>query len=378
VAAKDRNDYEQEIPVRNESWNIQVGWSTKPVLAYFWDPRSDSCLLSNPVISRLATELRKKAKVVKIDITQEIELAKKYAVDEVPRVILFKDGKMFEQITGQQELHSKCNELIKRNMSEISSAIHVGGRRDQEDRLVVRRVCAGSHTGVLLAIADGHGADDTSSYVHLELSNGIFDKFLSRTQNPIDALNRTFEHLNENTLEMFRKSGAHAESGTTLSIVYVADSSAKTTTAYVGVIGDSPVICRHKDGALEILPEHNARSNERERKAAEDRGGIFENGYIRSSLSDFGLQMTRDIGCHTIGNVLGRSPDVYVMSIHEGDIVMIGSDGLLDPLHQADHARQEMQRLADLAFEGAEANELIEDALKRETEDNISAIVYRR
>ena len=222
-------------------------------------------------------------------------------------------------------------------------------------------------------MADGHGGDKTSSYVAQQLSDGLLDRILVAANKTLnEALDSTFQDLNESTLPLSRETLAHYESGTTLSLAYIPDGE---DSLHVGVIGDSPVILAKKDGTFQRSPEHNARSNEAERKAAEQRGGVFGNGYLSSRSRGMGLQMTRDIGCHAMGDVLLRYPDIYELAIQNGDVLILGSDGLLDPAHFS--SDEEVQRIVKLVLDGAEAQDLINDALDRETGDNVSVIVYR-
>lgn len=256
----------------------------------------------------------------------------------------------------------------------ISSASDKGSRPYQEDRIVTKRIDTTIVHGILLAVADGHGGDNTSSYVAQQLSDGLFDRMLAdgNTNSMNDSVSLTFQYLNDSTLELSRKTFAHYSSGTTLSLAFIPDGQ---DNLHVGVIGDSPLILAKKNGKFHISPEHNARSNDEERKAAEHRGGVFENGYLCSRSRGMGLQMTRDIGFHGMGDILLRHPDIYELAIHDGDVLILGSDGLLDPAHWS--TDEEVRRLTKLVLEGAEAQDLINDALDRETGDNVSVIVYR-
>ena len=188
-----------------------------------------------------------------------------------------------------------------------------------------------------------------------------------------ETIRRTFQHLNDSTLELSTATFAHHERGTTLSLVYVPDGEDRL---HIGVIGDSPVILARKDGTFHISPEHNARTNEAERKGAEQRGGVFENGYMYNRSKGMGLQMTRDIGCHAMGDVLLRYPDIYELKVHDGDVLILGSDGLLDPAHSRNY--KDAKRLVKLDLDGAKAQDLVNDALDRETGDNVSVIVYKQ
>src|SRR5262245_6652843 len=176
----------------------------------------------------------------------------------------------------------------------ISQATEQGLRSHQEDRLVIRQTDHADSRGFVLAIADGHGGDETSSFVAQELSAGLFDKMLTQVGfADIDmALRKVFQYLDEATSRLSEEKRVHYESGTTLSLVYLPESQPR---AYVAVIGDSPVIHCCKDGKIHLSPEHNARTNEKERKEAILRGGRFIDGYIIHPFGSRGLQMTRDI-----------------------------------------------------------------------------------
>lgn len=256
---------------------------------------------------------------------------------------------------------------------QISCATAQGPRSHQEDRMVMRRIEMETFSGVLLAVADGHGGAATSAYVALELGEGLFDKMLADSRNSNVALRKLFQYLNDATLELSKSTGVHSESGTTLSVVYVPD---REGTSHFGIIGDSPVIHARKNGYVHLFPEHNVRSNEDEKKAAEQRGGLFMDGYLCSTSTSIGLQLSRDIGCHAMGNILRRDPDICDLAIDDGDFLIIGSDGLFDPTHS--RTEDEARRLSKLVLEGAEAQDLVNDALSRQTEDNVTAIVYIR
>jgi serine/threonine protein phosphatase PrpC len=185
-------------------------------------------------------------------------------------------------------------------------------------------------------------------------------------------LKKLFRYLNDSTLEISKKTGEHYKSGTTLSAVYIPENEARF---YAGVIGDSPIILARKNGEIEMSPEHNVRSNIEERNLAIKRGGIFNNGYICDKDGN-GLQMSRDIGYHKLGDILDRNPDVYDREIFDGDAIIVCSDGLLDPGHSYTH--QEAKRVAKLVLDGADAEILVANALKRVTGDNVTAIVYKR
>ncbi|NGX56849.1 MAG: Thioredoxin [Candidatus Anoxychlamydiales bacterium] len=62
------------------------------------------CRMLAPIIDEVATEMKDKAKVGKVDIDKEIKVATDYQVTSVPTLILFKDGKEVDRIVGLRDL----------------------------------------------------------------------------------------------------------------------------------------------------------------------------------------------------------------------------------------------------------------------------------
>jgi thioredoxin 1 len=53
-----------------------------------------------PIIEELSTEYQGKAKIAKINVDQNQELARRFGVMSIPTLIMFKDGKNVEQSVG--------------------------------------------------------------------------------------------------------------------------------------------------------------------------------------------------------------------------------------------------------------------------------------
>ncbi|MEG0166026.1 thioredoxin [Anaerorhabdus sp.] len=72
------------------------------VLVDFFATWCGPCKMLAPVLEELATDFEGKAKVVKVDVDQEQELAMKFGIMSVPTMILFKNGEAVEKIQGFQ------------------------------------------------------------------------------------------------------------------------------------------------------------------------------------------------------------------------------------------------------------------------------------
>jgi len=89
--------------------------SEVPVLVDFWAPWCGPCKMIGPSIEELAKEFEGKAKVVKVDVDQEPEIAGQYNVMSIPALMVFKGGKVVDQMVGAAP-KPQLKALIDRNL----------------------------------------------------------------------------------------------------------------------------------------------------------------------------------------------------------------------------------------------------------------------
>lgn len=58
------------------------------------------CQMMGPVLEQLSAEYEGKAKIVKVDIDESMDLAQKYRIMSVPNMIIFKDGAPVDAVIG--------------------------------------------------------------------------------------------------------------------------------------------------------------------------------------------------------------------------------------------------------------------------------------
>ena len=87
------------ISVNKNNFNQEVLNSDKPVLIDFWAPWYGPCRMVVPLVEEIAKE-RSDIKVVKINVDEEQELAMQFGVMSIPTLVVMKNGKIVNQVTG--------------------------------------------------------------------------------------------------------------------------------------------------------------------------------------------------------------------------------------------------------------------------------------
>jgi thioredoxin 1 len=74
--------------------------ATGVTLVDFWAPWCGPCRMVGPVLDEISMTLSDKAKICKVNVDNDQELAVRYGVRGIPTVIVFKDGKIVSQAVG--------------------------------------------------------------------------------------------------------------------------------------------------------------------------------------------------------------------------------------------------------------------------------------
>ena len=74
--------------------------SDVPVLVDFWAPWCSPCKMIGPSVEELATEYAGKAKVFKVDVDVNGEVAQNYGIMSIPALLVFKGGKVVDKQVG--------------------------------------------------------------------------------------------------------------------------------------------------------------------------------------------------------------------------------------------------------------------------------------
>jgi len=89
-----------EMEFTKENFEKEVLESDLPVLVDFWAPWCGPCKMVAPIVKELAEEYSGRLKVGKLNTDDNPTLAERYGIRSIPTLIVFKSGKVVEQLVG--------------------------------------------------------------------------------------------------------------------------------------------------------------------------------------------------------------------------------------------------------------------------------------
>ena len=103
------------LELNGENFESEVVNSDVPVLVDFWAPWCGPCKMIGPVIEELAGEFDGKAKIGKVNVDNNQDLAARFGIKGIPTVMLFKGGESINNFVGvrpKEDLTAAINAAI--------------------------------------------------------------------------------------------------------------------------------------------------------------------------------------------------------------------------------------------------------------------------
>ena len=93
------------ITLTGDNFENEVIQSAVPFLVDFWAPWCGPCRMIGPFIEQLAKEYSGRAKVGKVNVDDEADLAARHGVVSIPTLVVYNGGKIVNQAAGALPKH---------------------------------------------------------------------------------------------------------------------------------------------------------------------------------------------------------------------------------------------------------------------------------
>jgi thioredoxin 1 len=88
--------------LKTNEFKKEVLESDVPVLVDFWAKWCSPCLRVAPILEELSEEVKGAAKICKLEVDEEYEIADLYDIMSIPTIAVFVNGEIKDQMIGVQ------------------------------------------------------------------------------------------------------------------------------------------------------------------------------------------------------------------------------------------------------------------------------------
>jgi thioredoxin 1 len=88
------------INIGYDQFDSEVLKAEVPVLVDFWAPWCGPCRMAGPVLDKIAEEYNGKAKVCKVNVEDQRQVAIDNGIMSIPTLNFYKNGELVDQMTG--------------------------------------------------------------------------------------------------------------------------------------------------------------------------------------------------------------------------------------------------------------------------------------
>ena len=107
------NEFVTEVTDTN--WETEVLKSSQPVLVDFWAPWCGPCRVIGPYVDAVAEKFQGQAKVVKMNVDENMTIPSSYGIKGIPTLLVFNGGQLVDSHVGQLPMHGIA-QLIERQL----------------------------------------------------------------------------------------------------------------------------------------------------------------------------------------------------------------------------------------------------------------------
>jgi len=228
-----------------------------------------------------------------------------------------------------------------------------GPIRPNNEDFVAQSVFAEAHKGAMFVIADGVGGSRAGEVASREATTRLLEAYVESPKNPGRALKNAFQLANSHICDLSHSEREYSRMETTLSALVLADGQ-----SHIGHVGDTRLyLVRNSD--VKLL------TNDHSEVADLQRMGLI-------SAEEARHHPRRNIITRSVGSSLFINADFSSARIEEGDVFVLCTDGLWEPLDDYIIARvaldlvslEACRTLVDLAIAGGATDNVSVQVIK--------------
>ena len=254
------------------------------------------------------------------------------------------------------------NEIIKDYYK--SEDQNISFRKEMEDKsyIKINIIEKENHKISLFAIFDGHGGKLVSDYLYNNYEKTLISILEKNNYNIEKSIKESFKEI-DNNLEKIPNTKTI---GSTATIILI-----DNNILYCANVGDSESYYISKDKIIKLTNLHNCNNKNEVERVKNSKGLIFGNRVFGM------LNLTRSIGDFDF-KIYGviNEPFIYKINLIENysKYVILGSDGVWDVINDSDLIQIE-KKYGSLCKNFC--NKIVEEAINKGSQDNISCIVIK-
>ncbi len=91
---------ESILTLTDDTFDEQMKEVAEPVLVDFWAEWCGPCKLLAPALEQISVEMAGRARIAKVNVDDNGDLANRFGIRSIPTLMVFKGGRVVDQIVG--------------------------------------------------------------------------------------------------------------------------------------------------------------------------------------------------------------------------------------------------------------------------------------